>query len=145
MALGHVLFAQCSRCELLVAKVASRNLWCCCFGLVSSSLVPGQEEGVPSYHVTLVTGVLSLLAWSWKTRRVNLVKRIFWLELIENLGKYEELRLVLIIRVLYLLKPLKNVENLWEGSNLCTPTLVAPSAPAPNCPSCVDWDGSMWS
>ena len=70
------------------------------------------EEGVPSYHVTLVTGVLSLLAWSWKTRRVNLVKRIFWLELIENLGKYEELRLVLIIRVLYFLKPHKNVENL---------------------------------
>ena len=43
---------------------------------------------------------------------VNLVKRIFWLELIENLGKYEELRLVLIIRVLYFLKPHKNVENL---------------------------------
>ena len=64
-------------------------------------------------RVTLVTGVLSSLAWSWKTRRVNLVKRIFWLELIENLGKYEELRLVLIIRVLYFLKPLKNVENLW--------------------------------
>ena len=140
-----MLFAQCSRCELLVAKVASRNLWCCCLGLVSSSLVPGQEEGVASYHVALVTGVLSSLAWSWKTRRVNLVKRIFWLELIENLGKYEELRLVLIIRVLYFLKPLKNVENLLEGNNLCTPTLVAPSAPAPNCPSCVDWDGSMWS
>ena len=102
---------------------------------MSSSLVPGQEEGVPSYHVALVTGVLSLLAWSWKTRRVNLVKRIFWLELIENLGKYEELRLVLIIRVLYYIL-------LYY---LCTPTLVAPSAPAPNCPSCVDWDGSMWS
>ena len=79
---------------------------------MSRSLVPGQEEGVPSYRVALVTGVLSLLAWSWKTRRVNLVKRIFWLELIENLGKYEELRLVLIIRGLYFLKPHKNVENL---------------------------------
>ena len=77
--------------------------------------MPGQEEGVPSYHVALVTGVLSLLAWSWKTRRVNLVKRIFWLELIENLGKYEELRLVLIIRVLYFLKPLvhKNKQTIW--------------------------------